>query len=170
MKIQGEREWCSRVADTLACLRVWGHHCISFATRQPRTLRLWLVFLTEMVAVESKQMTIPNASSCTRLLTPSFSLYRFVISRTSGAQYICPLSSRTAQRTNAGPAQAVTTSESRGLPVPVSARRTGNHSRHGARIAPSQIDANGARFRVIVTVSFRLGVPVIVKFQIQRRS
>ena len=34
--------------------------------------------------------------------------YRFVISRTSGAQYICPLSSRAAQRTNAGPAQAVT--------------------------------------------------------------
>ena len=30
------------------------------------------------------------------------------ISKTSGAQYICPLSSRTAQRTNAGPAQAVT--------------------------------------------------------------
>ena len=28
-----------------------------------------------------KQMTIPNASSCTRLLTPSFSLYRFVVSR-----------------------------------------------------------------------------------------
>ena len=28
--------------------------------------------------------------------------------RTSGAQYICPLSSRTAQRTIAGPAQAVT--------------------------------------------------------------
>ena len=53
-------------------------------------------------------MTIPNASSCTRLLTPSFSLYRFVVSRTSGAQYICPLSSRTAQRTIAGPAQAVT--------------------------------------------------------------
>ena len=29
-------------------------------------------------------MTIPNAGSCTRLLTPSFSLYRFVVSRTSG--------------------------------------------------------------------------------------
>ena len=55
-----------------------------------------------------KQMTIPNASSCTRLLTPSFSLYHFVVSRTSGAEYICPLSSRTARRTNAGPAQAVT--------------------------------------------------------------
>ena len=55
-----------------------------------------------------KHLTKPNASSCTRLLTPLFSLYRFVISRTSGAQYICPLSSRTAQRTNAGPAQAVT--------------------------------------------------------------
>ena len=54
-----------------------------------------------------KQMTKPNASS-TRLLTPSFSLYRFVISRTSGAEYIFPLSSRTARRANAGPAQAVT--------------------------------------------------------------
>ena len=53
-------------------------------------------------------MTIPNASSCTRLLTPSFSLYRFVISRTSGAQYICPLSSRTARLTKSRQAQAVT--------------------------------------------------------------
>ena len=42
-------------------------------------------------------MTIPNASSCTRLLTPSFSLYRFVVFRTLGAEYICPLSSRTAR-------------------------------------------------------------------------
>ena len=29
-----------------------------------------------------KQMSIHNASLCTRLLTPSFSLYRFVVSRT----------------------------------------------------------------------------------------
>ena len=41
----------------------------------------------------------------TRLLTPSFSLYRFFVSRTSGAEYICPLSSRTAQLTNARPAR-----------------------------------------------------------------
>ena len=33
-------------------------------------------------------MTIPNASSCIRLLSPLFSLYRFVVSRTSGEQYI----------------------------------------------------------------------------------
>ena len=42
------------------------------------------------------------------MLTPSFSLYRFVVSRTSGAEYICRLSSRTARLTKAGPAQAVT--------------------------------------------------------------
>ena len=29
-----------------------------------------------------------NANSCTRLLTPLFSLYRFVVSRNSGAAYI----------------------------------------------------------------------------------
>ena len=60
--------------------------------------------------MQPKQMTIPtrNASSCTRLLTPSFSFYRFVVSRTSGAEYIWPLSSRTARLSNAGPAQAVT--------------------------------------------------------------
>ena len=60
-----------------------------------------------------------NATSCTRLLTPSesFSLYRFVISRTSGAQYICPLSSRTARRTNAEPARAVTSYRPSQLPA-----------------------------------------------------
>ena len=63
-----------------------------------------------MLTFATKKLTIPYASSCTRLLTPSFSLYRFIISRTSGAQYICRLPSRTAQRTNAGPAQAVTLS------------------------------------------------------------
>ena len=56
----------------------------------------------------AKQTTIPNARSCTRLLTPSFSLYRFVVSRTSGAEYNRPLSSRTTRQTNARPAQAVT--------------------------------------------------------------
>ena len=35
-------------------------------------------------------MTIPNDSSCTRLLAPSFSLYRFVVSKTSGPEYISP--------------------------------------------------------------------------------
>ena len=52
--------------------------------------------------------TPARAHACSRGVTPSFSLYRFVIYRTSGAEYICPLSSRTARRTNAGPAQAVT--------------------------------------------------------------
>ena len=37
-----------------------------------------------------KQMTIPSASSCTRLLTPSFSFYRFVVLRTSGWECISP--------------------------------------------------------------------------------
>ena len=65
---------------------------------------------------------IPNAGSCTRLLTPSFSLYRFVVSRTSGAEYICPLSSRTARLTKAGPAQAATVTDNRD-PIDVSAAR-----------------------------------------------
>ena len=51
---------------------------------------------------ESKQMMIPPSER--RLV---HSLYRFVFSRTSGAEYICPLSSRTARLTNAG-RQAVT--------------------------------------------------------------
>ena len=42
-----------------------------------------------------------------------FPAFRFVLARTSGAQYIRPLSSRTAQRTNAGPAQPVTRSSGR---------------------------------------------------------
>ena len=36
------------------------------------------------------KVKIPNAGSCTRLLTPPFLLYRFVVSRTSRAEYICP--------------------------------------------------------------------------------
>ena len=39
--------------------------------------------------------------------TLALSLYRFVVSKTSGAEYVCPLSSRTALLTNARPAQAV---------------------------------------------------------------
>ena len=50
-------------------------------------------------------MTIPNASSCTvtRLLTPSFSLYRFVIFRTSWGGIYLPLSAQTANKLLAGP-------------------------------------------------------------------
>ena len=74
-------------------------------------------------------MTIPNDSSCTRLLTPLFSLYRFVISRTSGAEYICPLSSQTARRTNAGPTQAVTSTFTvESLSMPHTVPHTGSPS------------------------------------------
>ena len=72
-----------------------------------RTVRFKFHLKLVLNRIAAKQMTMPKASSCTRLLTPSFSSYRFVISRTSGAEYICPLSSRTARRTNVGPAQAV---------------------------------------------------------------
>ena len=52
-------------------------------------------------------MTIPNASSCTRLLTQSLSLYRFVVSRIQGRLIFFPFS-RTARLTEAGPGQAMT--------------------------------------------------------------
>ena len=52
------------------------------------------------------------------MLTPSFSLYRFVLSRTSGAEYFCPLSPRTARLTKARPAQAVTAASGRSAAVP----------------------------------------------------
>ena len=60
-----------------------------------------------------------HGASLRRLLTPSFSLYRFVVSRTSGAErgiYLPPFFSKgPANQCWAGPAQAVTLSEASGL-------------------------------------------------------
>ena len=71
----------------------------------------------------TKQMTVANASSSARLLTPSFSLVRFVV-------YGQTLSSRTARLIKARPAQAVAT-----VAVPPS---------HSLRLAGWQIGAAAA--------------------------